>query len=56
VDESGPTATEEGRRRIAERLKTSERLRSALRGLGYDPNETARLMPQRASLTDDQDT
>jgi hypothetical protein len=37
----GPAPTDEGRLRLAERLETSDRLRSPLRELGYDADQMA---------------
>ena len=46
-----PTVSDETRQQLAERIRTSERLRRALRELGYDPDELTEVVKERASET-----
>ncbi len=44
-----PSVSDETRQQLAERIRTSERLRRALRELGYEPNEMTEDVMERAS-------
>ena len=44
-----PPVSDEARRQLAERIRTSEHLRKALRELGYDPDELTEDVRQRSS-------
>ena len=42
-----PSVSDESRQQLAERIRTSERLRRALRELGYEPDELDEVVRQR---------